>query len=173
MIDLETLATSPDAKILSISAVLFDPFDPEPDPAEYPALDLLIDLEGQDNRREDPDTLAWWAKQDSKVIDHIFSEDGRVPLNDALVQLSKFVWNKSRLWSQGSFDFEILTHALHERRMSIPWPYYVIRDSRTLCDLVDVPIGPTSHDSLQDCLDQILKVQATLATLGVTKFVRS
>jgi hypothetical protein len=173
MLDLETLATTPNAKILSISAVAFDPHELSDDLTQNPKLDLLLDLDEQENRYEDPDTVEWWAKQSHEVQNKIFSDTGRVKVDDAISQLSKFVWNKDRLWAQGiAFDFPILENLFRERKNSIPWQYYKVTDSRTIRALVDCPVYKTSHDSLDDCYNQIKSVQYVLHELGITKFVR-
>ena len=173
MIDIETLSVFPDATILSISAVSFDPFDIDPDIANYPTLDLLISLDGQEQRSIQDETVNWWARQSSEVQAKIFSDSGRVSMPAALEELTKFVWNKNRIWAQGvTLDITVLAHAYQQVAMPVPWPYHIVRDSRTLLDLTDVEQDAVTHDSLLDAFRQVTGVQQAIARLGVKKFIK-
>ena len=81
MIDLETIGVAPGATILTIAAQSFDPFGTGYYPQHYYA---RIDLESQENRTIDESTLNWWATQPAVARDEAFSEDNRVPLDQAL-----------------------------------------------------------------------------------------
>jgi len=174
MIDIETLSTQPNAAILSISAVAFDPFEITTDFSLNPKFDVLIDLESQPNREISEETLEWWSKQSPLTRDKIFGDENRISLKEALEQLTKFVWNTTnKIWVQGvSLDIPVLDHAFHEQNISVPWGYHQIRDSRTLLDLVFVEQPSVSHDSIDDCYRQIIGVQRALQKLGITQFVR-
>ncbi len=178
MIDLETLATTPDAVILQIAAVKFDPFDDYLTRgvglADLQTLDIMVDVDSQPDRNVNPETLDWWAQQDPQVQERIFSPDNRVAFKDALMTLHRFVWNSSgRIWCQGtSFDISILEHAYRAIDHPYPWRYWQARDGRTLLDLVAVNLPVATHDAVADCYRQATGVQQALATLGVTKFVR-
>jgi 3' exoribonuclease, RNase T-like len=178
MVDLETLATQPDAVILSIAAVKFDPWDDYAargvGVSELPQLNLLLDIDTQTDRVVDPGTVDWWSKQDPVVQDSIFGDHPRVSLTDALDQLHRFLWNSSnRIWAQGThFDIAILEHAFRSQKRAYPWQYWQARDSRTLLDLVSVPLPAATHDAVSDCYRQIVGVQKALAALSVTGFVR-
>ena len=173
MIDLETLSVLPNATILSISAIAFNPFDITPDLVNYPTFDVLISLEGQENRHVQEETINWWARQHEDVRAKIFSETGRISLKEALEQLTPFVWNKDRIWAQGvTLDITVLDEAFREYNLPTPWPYHIVRDSRTLLDLCTVEQPPVTHDSLQDCFRQISGVQQVIHKLGVTRFAR-
>ena len=174
MVDCETLGVSPDSKLLSISAVAFNPFEANPDFSKYPTLDLIVSLDGQEDRSEDPETIAWWGRRDPEVIEKIFAEEGRTPFDESLQLLTKFVWNKERIWAQGvTLDISLLAHAFLSRGMAVPWFYQIVRDSRTLLDLVEVVQPEVTHDSLQDCFRQVTGVQQAVKKLGVTKFIRT
>lgn len=178
MIDLETLGTTPDAVILGIAAVKFDPFDDYLekglDVTDLPALDLLVDVDTQPNRSVEDSTLEWWSKQDPVVQEKMFSTQGRVSFEQALEQLHQFVWNTGgRIWAQGTqFDISILEHSFRSLNRAYPWRYSQARDSRTLLDLVNVSLPNATHDAVADCFRQIVGVQKALATLGVNRFVR-
>ena len=174
MIDLETLALTPDAKILSIAAVAFDPFDSEPDYLNYPTLDLLVDIDSQVNRVVNMSTVEWWSQQDAEVKEKIFSETGRLPLPDALNIVADFCKARKRIWAQGiTVDISVLCHAFTQYDMNIPWPYVTVSDSRTILDLAEVDNIPVTHDSIQDCFRQIINLQSVLKKLNITKFVRT
>ena len=61
MVDMETMAVSPNAVILSLGAVHFNPYGNGWGDSIY----FKIDLDDQDQlgREIDPNTLDWWAKQ--------------------------------------------------------------------------------------------------------------
>jgi hypothetical protein len=173
MIDIETLGTTPNAQVLSIAAVAFNPFEITTDFSENPTLDLLLTLEDQQNRHVDDGTLVWWSKQSHEVQDRIFGESDRVSIVESLEQLSKFCWLKNRIWAQGiTMDICILTDLYGEHKKSVPWNYGAVRDSRTLLDLYSVNQPLVTHDSLADVLRQISGTQQAIKGLGITKFVR-
>ena len=73
MIDLETLHTTPQAAVLTVGGVKFDPLsDSEPHSEFYYKLDL-----DTQNRDTSDDTIAWWSKQDPKIQEEAFSAEGR------------------------------------------------------------------------------------------------
>jgi hypothetical protein len=161
MIDLETIGVAPGATILTIAAQSFDPFGTGYYPQHYYA---RIDLNSQENRTVDESTLNWWATQPAAARDEAFAEHNRVPLDQALDELGKLIWNSNFLWCQGpTFDCTILEHAYKSYNKPIPWQYFKVRDSRTLCSIwPDRPKPPTTHHALEDCRRQIDLVQATL-----------
>jgi len=83
MIDIETLATTPDAAIVSIGAVTFSTTDSPIDEA----LHISVSREScrEHDRRVDPDTLEWWQDQPAEAR-HIL-QGGR-PLHAALEALA-------------------------------------------------------------------------------------
>ena len=77
MIDIETLATSPEAVILSVGGVKFVPYtNDEP----HSLFDLKLDVDEQTalSRDIDKGTVEWWAKQPQNIQDIAFSEEGRI-----------------------------------------------------------------------------------------------
>ena len=168
MIDLEGLATGPDATILTIAAQAFDPFGKGYYEQSYYA---RVTLESQENRVIDDDTIAWWATQPAEVRDEAFNEEGRVPLDEALDGLGKLIWHSKMIWAQGpTYDMNILEHAYKSYRKTLPWKYFMVRDSRTIFSCwPDQPIPPTTHHALEDCRRQIGMLQNTLKYLNVTE----
>lgn len=167
MIDIETIGVAPAATILTIAAQSFDPFGTGYYPQHYYA---RISLESQENRTIDESTLEWWATQPAEVREEAFADNNRVPLDQALDELGRLIWNSKFLWCQGpTFDCTILEHAYKSYHKPLPWKYYMVRDSRTVFSLwPDQPIPPTSHHALEDCRRQIGMLQRTLDHLNVT-----
>lgn len=164
MIDLETLATSPDAAILTIGAVKFDPFGRE---LKEPAMDsfyVRVDLDSCHDIGlvTNDDTIAWWANQSKEAKDEAFSESNRIHINDAMAQLYKFCWGAKRVWSNGAtFDIVICEHVYRKVNRAIPWKFWEVRDVRTAFDLGINPIRPpvTAHHALEDAWNQAVGIQ--------------
>ena len=91
MIDLETLSTRPDATVLTVGAIRFDPYtNDEP----HSLFDLKLDVDEQTalSRDIDKGTVEWWAKQPQNIQDIAFSEEGRISLKDFTKSLNKWPW---------------------------------------------------------------------------------
>ena len=166
MIDLEGLATGPDTTILTIAAQAFDPFGSGYYDRHYYA---RVTLESQENRSIDNGTIEWWATQPEHAREEAFGEQDRIPLDQALDELGRLIWQSKMIWAQGpTFDCTILEHAYKSYHKALPWKYYQVRDSRTVFSLwPELPIPPTSHHALEDCRRQIGMLQATLQHLNV------
>ena len=167
MIDIETLAVTPDATILTIAAQCFDPMGTGYIDKQYYA---RITLESQEDRRIDDITVDWWKKQPEAAAEAM-AEDNRVPLEEALDNLHKLCWKCNLIWTNGPvFDISILENACKSRGRPIAWQYFKVRDARTVYSLwPDHPKPPTSHHALEDCRRQIDILQQTLAHLNVRK----
>jgi hypothetical protein len=168
MVDLETMAVTPRAVVLTLGAVHFNPYGNGYGDKLY----LRFDLDDQDklNREIDPNTLDWWAKQDPKVMEEAFSPDDRVPLKDAMDQFHKFAWGCDAFWAHGSlFDIAILEDLYRQIEKPVPWQYWQIRDTRTMFDLGWDPDMPqaSKHDALQDAIRQSIGVQNIYAKLKI------
>jgi hypothetical protein len=160
MLDMETMAVSPNAVVLSLGAVHFNPWGNGYGEKIY----FRIDLDDQDklNREIDPNTIEWWSKQDPLIMEEAFSPDNRVPLVDAMDQFHKFAWGCDAFWSHGAtFDLVIIENLYRQLGKGLPWQYWQLRDTRTLFDLgfdPDMPKGG-KHDALQDAIRQAVGVQ--------------
>ena len=160
MIDMETMAVSPSAVVLSLGAVHFNPYGNGYGDKIY----FRIDLDDQDKlgREIDPNTLEWWAKQDPAIMEEAFSPDNRVPLADAMDQFHKFAWGCDAFWSHGSiFDIVILETYYRKLGKPLPWNFWQIRDTRTIFDLGYDPEMPkdAKHNALEDAYRQAVGVQ--------------
>ena len=172
MIDIETLATTPDSTILTIGAQGFDPFsDKFTDVTYY----RRLSIESQANRAIDdsPDgTVEWWGKQAPDAQEEAMGDgDDRVPLGTALEELSKVAWKHNRVWANGTtFDMVILEDAFRSLGMPCPWKFWEVMDARTIYKMTGAkPLG-NNHNALADCVNQIDTLQKSIAQLGITKF---
>jgi hypothetical protein len=171
MIDLETLATSTDAAILTIGAVKFDPYGKDISEPKMTSFYVRVD---PDSCHElglvtNDDTIAWWAQQSKEAQDEAFGEGvDRVHIRDAFEQLYKFCWGAKRVWSNGAaFDVPICEHVYRKLNKSIPWSFWQVRDVRTAFDLGIDPKRPpvTAHHALQDAWNQAVGIQNVYGTL--------
>ena len=168
MIDIETVGTGPDACILTIAAQTFDPTALGYLPKDYYA---RVDIDSQPNREVDDATVEWWATQPQAAQDEAFGEEGRIPLKQALEELSKLCFHCNLTWANGTtFDMVILENAYKQEQLPLPWRFWNVRDARTVYSLYpDLPKPKASHHALEDCKRQIDLLQQTLQHLGVTK----
>jgi len=168
MVDLETMAVTPRAVVLTLGAVIFDPYSNE----ILNQLYFRIDIDDQDKlgRDVDPNTLDWWAKQDPKIMEEAFSSDNRIPLAEAIDKFHKFAWGCDAFWSHGSvFDLIILEDIYRQLVRTPPWQFWQCRDTRTLFDLADPEMPQeTKHDALADAIRQAVGVQNVYSKLGKT-----
>ena len=170
MIDLETLGTTPDAVILSIGGVKFDPngdriFD------EF-IYKLDIDEQQQRGRITNEDTMSWWATQPRAVIESAFGLEQRTPVDDMLDHLKRWCVGADAFWAQGpTFDMCMMENLYRQYKKPYPWAFWKVRDSRTLFSIMPTDPRKTmkfaAHDALEDCKAQAKCVQHSLKQLGV------
>ena len=164
MIDLETLATSPNAAVLTIGAVKFDPFGDEVNEPNCEKFYVRVDLDSCDRIGlvTNDDTIDWWANQSKEAQDEAFNPDNRVDIVDAMHQLYKFCWGAKRVWSHGaSFDVVICEHIFNKIQKAVPWKFWEVRCTRTLFDIGINPERPPvlKHHALEDAWNQAVGVQ--------------
>ena len=170
MIDLETLATSTDAVVLTIGAVRFDPFGSD---IKEPAMDsfyVKVDIDSCDELGlvSNDDTIAWWAQQSTEAQAEAFEGTDRVHIREAFDRLYKFCWGAKRVWSNGAaFDVPICEHVYKKLNKAIPWSFWAVRDVRTAFDLGINPNRPPvmAHHALQDAWNQAVGIQNVYNTL--------
>ena len=170
MIDLETLATSPNSAVLTIGAIKFDPFGNDIDDDQSDRLYIKVDLDSCDELNLDvnDDTIAWWSQQSKEAQEEAFSSDGRIHIRNAMEQLYKFAWGCNRVWSHGaSFDIVICENIFRKLNKAVPWKFWQVRDTRTLFDLGLDPKRPPvlKHHALEDAWNQAVGVQNIYRTL--------
>ena len=176
MIDLETLATSPNASVLTIGAVKFDPFGDDLNDPTCKKFYIRIDVDSCDELKLDvnDDTIAWWANQSKEAQEEAFNPEGRVHIREAFDQLYKFCWGAKRVWSHGaSFDTVICENIFRKLNKAVPWQFWEVRCTRTLFDLGVNPERPPvlKHHALEDAWNQAVGVQHVFQKLrGSTQF---
>jgi len=171
MIDLETLSTRPDAVILSLGAIKFDPYtNKEP----YDPLYFKVDVDSQTEkgRHVMQETLDWWATQPEHIREDALGESDRISLDDTIKAINKWSVGVDVFWCQGPlFDYAILQNLYAQMEKPVPWQYWAIRDSRTLFSLFkETEVAKVdAHNALADCDYQAKKVQRYYKKLGLTK----
>ncbi|EOQ5918179.1 3'-5' exoribonuclease [Escherichia coli] len=168
MIDLETMGKNPDAPIISIGAIFFDPQTGD----MGPEFSKTIDLETAGGVI-DRDTIKWWLKQSREAQSAIMTDE--IPLDDALLQLREFIDENSgeffvQVWGNGAnFDNTILRRSYERQGIPCPWRYSNDRDVRTIVELgkaVDfdartaIPFEGERHNALDDARYQAKYVSA-------------
>ena len=104
MIDIETLAQTPDSVILSLGAVKFNPYSMN-DPTDGIYFKIDVDEQLKLGRVVQNETLEWWTKQPEDVREEALSEHDRVSLDEVYRQLNKIVVGVDAVWAQGTvFD---------------------------------------------------------------------
>jgi len=171
MLDLESLGTKPNAAVLTLGAVKFNPYtDEDPTQALYVKFD--VDEQIALGRFVDEGTLRWWSHQSAEVREEALSEGDRLSCNAALDQLNKFLVGADEIWAQGPvFDIPMLESLMRDLKRPIPWHYWQIRDSRTIFKLVGDPRRemdtPDLHNALADAYNQAKAVQIVFKKLNL------
>jgi exodeoxyribonuclease VIII len=169
MIDLETLSTRPDAVILSLGAVKFNPYNQE-DPYDPLYFKVDVDSQTEKGRHVMQETLDWWATQPKHIQEDALGEQDRISLDEVIKQLNKWSVGIDVFWCQGPlFDYAILQNFYAQMQRPVPWQYWAIRDSRTLFGLFkENEVHKTdAHNALADCDYQAKKVQRYYKALGI------
>jgi hypothetical protein len=169
MIDLETLSTRPDAVILTVGAIKFNPYTQD-DP--YDPLYFKVDVDAQTalGRHVQPDTIDWWGTQPQEIQDEALGEGDRKDLDYTVKAINKWAVGVDTFWCQGPlFDFAILQSLYAQLNIPTPWDYWRIRDSRTLFSLYKETetAKADAHNALADCDYQAKKVQRYYKQLGL------
>lgn len=172
-IDLETIDTCPQATILSLGAVKFNPHELA-EPYDELYIKISIDEQDQLGRSVSDDTINWWSKQDPKIMEEAFDQTDAISVDEALTKINRFVVGIDRLWGQGyGFDYTILEDLYRSAGKPIPWSFWQILDSRTLFSVCrEDPrkkIQSNLHNALADAYYQSQAIQIAYQELGVEK----
>ena len=170
MIDLETLATTPDAAILTIGAVRFDPFGDEINEPKMDSFYVRVDIDScnEYNLVTNDGTIEWWAQQSKEAQYEAFENPDRLHLKEAFEKLYKFCWGSKYVWANGAaFDIPICETVYRRIGKAIPWNFWQVRDVRTAFDLGINPQRPTvtAHNALADAYEQAIGIQRVYNTL--------
>lgn len=154
MIDLETMGTGPDAAIVAIGAVLFDPAaggDGMGAQREW-TIDLADAM--HNGGRVDAGTVQWWLRQSEAARAAL--QRPAEPLYSALPSLADWLrlHGVEQMWGNGA-DFDLVILASTYRRAAIHWPityrqHRCLRTLRSLRPDVKVQAEGTHHTALAD-----------------------
>ncbi len=177
MLDLETLGTRPDAAIIQIGAVLFEPVSGGKilDGKGFDKHVLLQDGGGS----IDHGVVAFWFQEASVASMGKALSTRAFSLPEVL---KKFVewpaavhdlsWEAIEgIWANPSdFDFPILKSAFARLGVDVPWDRRITRDARMLFTLVGGKpeidwTGMTPHDAFDDAVGQAQQVQKAMGML--------
>ena len=166
MLDIETLATSPNAVVIQVGFVPFDISSGVVGKNKF-----LINISSEDCQKygleTNPDTIAFWEKQDRAIWNS--TQENPQPLEVALRELAAFIRqnlssSRRRIWSHATFDIPVVSNAYNVAGIEIPWNYRETRDIRTLnwlhtslLEKKEKENAPreNAHNALADCLYQI------------------
>lgn len=167
MIDLETFSTAPDAGIIQIGAIAFDPTAPDEAVLRGPGICLDVDPQAvlDAGMRVEWSALHWWMNQPDAF--HTLAAPGEgMKLSIALGELSAYVARNggswAKVWANGAaFDPPILESSYRRCRLDVPWKYNNVLDMRTMGWLAPgvARVEPeVEHNALSDCKAQALYV---------------
>ncbi|MDM3336712.1 3'-5' exoribonuclease [Citrobacter sp. Cb043] len=174
MVDLETMGSGPDAPIVSIGAVYFDPSTGNTGAEFYQVVSLESSMSF--GMKPDASTIQWWLKQSSEARSAILVDEA-MGLRETLELLADFIAENAangshtvQLWGNGcSFDNVILRRAYALTETPFAVPFWNDRDVRTMVELgksvginprFDIPFEGDMHNALSDARHQVKYVSA-------------
>lgn len=174
MVDMETMGNSPDAPIVSIGAVFFDPSTGNTGAEFYQVVSLESSMSF--GMKPDASTIQWWLKQSSEARSAILVDEA-MGLLETLELLADFIAENAangnhtvQLWGNGcSFDNVILRRAYALTDTPFAVPFWNDRDVRTMVELgksvginprYDIPFEGDMHNALSDARHQVKYVSA-------------
>ena len=171
-IDIETISTRPNAVVLTIGGVKFDPMsNDDPHSKFYYRID--VNEQTAMGRDVEEDTLKWWSTQPEEIMMDALGDDDRHSVEDTMKALNKWLVGVDKIWCQGPvFDICILENLATDIGSHYNWKFWQIRDSRTLFGLL--PKDPrkemnfAAHNALEDAIVQSVCVQKAYRDLGVS-----
>ncbi|MCH2697014.1 exonuclease [Citrobacter portucalensis] len=174
MVDMETMGNSPDAPIVSIGAVFFDPSTGNTGAEFYRVVSLESSMSF--GMKPDASTIQWWLKQSPEARSTILVDEA-MGLLETLELLADFIAENAangshtvQLWGNGcSFDNVILRRAYALTDTPFAVPFWNDRDVRTMVELgksvginprYDIPFEGDMHNALSDARHQVKYVSA-------------
>jgi len=160
MLDLETLGTSSNAVIVSISAVVFDRATGETG-AEF-EVGVNLDEQLAKGAVIDGSTVMWWLTQDKEAQDELTRLEP-LQVDESLDLYKAFVRQAGvdDVWGNGAtFDNVILSNLFKRHERGYPTPFWADRCVRTFVDLSNIdtrkiPFVGVKHRGIDDCKHQI------------------
>lgn len=166
MLDIETLGTRPGAVVLSAALVRFS------DEAQV-SINLNIADQQAIGLEIDPATHQWWRTQEAARL-YAATKDA-YPLKGALAYLREWLHaaggESPLIWCHGAtFDAPLLKEVYRRAGIACPWPFWAVRDTRTLYDLASIDpkayAVPPPHIALNDALGQTRAAVAAMRILA-------
>ncbi|WP_251843258.1 exonuclease [Enterobacter hormaechei] len=174
MVDIESLGKKPDAPIVSIGAIFFDPASGQTGPEFYKVISLESAMEW--GGVPDASTILFWLKATPEARSEIVM-DHAIPLDDALLQFKDFIAENAangkdtvQVWGNGAtFDNVLLEDSYARTGISCPWKYWNNRDVRTIVELGkavgytprhEIPFEGEPHKAISDARHQVKYVSA-------------
>ena len=163
MIDLETMSSSPNAAIVSIGAVEFDPNTGKLYREFYQVVDLQSSIDA--GLEVSGSTVMWWLKQSKEARDALQKDAFR--LKDALASFTDWIDANSFVWAHGSnFDTPIMVSAYAKFGLEVPWKYKNVLDTRTVLWMTGNKMPSTgmgtAHNALDDAKNQAVAIMQFL-----------
>ena len=166
MVDLETMATSADAAILTIGAIAFDR------DRKYKMIDTFykrVDIDSclQLGLVKEESTMQFW-NENRIAKEEAFKKEDRLHIRDVINDFTEFFQknNGKYLWCLGAnFDEPILCTIYKKLNLAKPWQFWNVRCLRTFLDFAFVSMkefGPPAHHALKDCEKQILAYKTAM-----------
>lgn len=162
MLDLETLASSPNAAIIQVCATMFDPVKEEVGPS------LVLDVSPARSAEIDLETIIWWMDPNkAEAARRVFLQPrGRETEISAVTKLTTFLQDHSDtdrliVWGNGANFDPVLLECLYRRTgIRVPWKFYNVHCFRTVKNrskrrLAAPPFNGVKHDPKDDNLYQI------------------
>jgi hypothetical protein len=171
MVDIETLSLQPNAVVLSIGAVRFDPH------SDIVASHFNANVNAQPQiaakRDVDASTVGWWLSQSEQARNAVSSSLlGLAPDPETVLRLlNDFVCEEpdTRLWGYGAtFDNAALRSLYNDFNVKPAWSYKHDRCARTIANLEAATTVPklefagVKHNAYHDALNQARYVQHIL-----------
>ncbi|WP_110875476.1 exonuclease [Enterobacter hormaechei] len=174
MVDVESLGEKPDAPIVSIGAVFFNPASGQTGPEFYKVISLESSMEW--GGVPDASTILFWLRATPEARSEIIM-DHAIPLDDALLQFKDFIAENAangkdtvQVWGNGAtFDNVLLEDSYSRTGIPCPWKYWNNRDVRTIVELGkavgytpchEIPFEGEPHKAISDARHQVKYVSA-------------
>lgn len=162
MVDLETMGSGPNAAIVAIGAVAFNPGKGLMGSRFYRVIDLesAVLMGGQ----IDPATVMWWLKQSDEARSALVKSGSTMNMAVVLREFTNWMAaaadnaDRVRVWGNGaSFDNVILASAYRMAGLSQPWKYWNDRCYRTVkaqYPNIQMVRQGVHHNALDDAVSQ-------------------